>query len=358
MQNSRIHLSQKQELFMLKCGKGMTLVELLVVIAIIGILIALLLPAVQAAREAARRAQCANHLKQLGAACLNHEDSHRLLPSGGWGHAWVGDPDCGVGIRQPGGWAYNVLPYLEQQNVHQLGKGENSAGKKAATVQLVQTVIDIFYCPSRRAARLYPHDPRCDTPYNPEGRDILRVELDDLDGIAKMCYCMNGGTNRIGNTTGPTSMAEGLEQGSNKYASSKSNGVIYIRSEVTCSMITDGLSHTYLIGEKNVNPDYYTSFSKPGDSQSMFTGCDSDNARYGGMDTLSDEYAEFPLVPDATTLPNTNKDKYHYCFGGPHPDVCLFAFCDGSVHSINYSVELSLHHKFAARNDGGVITPK
>jgi len=72
---------------------GFTLVELLVVVTIIGILIALLMPAVQGARESARRAKCANNLKQLGLGCLAHHEKYGFYPSGGWGHKWVGDPD-------------------------------------------------------------------------------------------------------------------------------------------------------------------------------------------------------------------------------------------------------------------------
>ena len=91
------------------------------VIAIIGILIALLLPAVQAARESARQLTCATNLKQLSLAVINHQDTHGFYPTGGWGWDWVGDPDRGFGNqpdpKQPGGWVFSILPFIEQEDL-------------------------------------------------------------------------------------------------------------------------------------------------------------------------------------------------------------------------------------------------
>ena len=101
---------------------GFTLVELLVVITIIGILVAMLLPAVNSAREAGRNAQCKNNLKQMGKACLAHEEAQGIFPTGGWGWCWVGDPDRGYGTQQPGGWIYNILPHTEMNALHDLGR--------------------------------------------------------------------------------------------------------------------------------------------------------------------------------------------------------------------------------------------
>src|SRR5882762_2665231 len=114
-----------------KAIRAFTLVELLVVIAIIGILVALLLPAIQAAREAARRSQCTNQLRQLAIAFHNHHDTHKHLPTGGWAFTWLGYPEYGFGKNQPGGWMYNILPYMEEQNLHDIGKSATTAAARA-----------------------------------------------------------------------------------------------------------------------------------------------------------------------------------------------------------------------------------
>ena len=130
--------------------KGFTLVELLVVITIIGILIALLLPAVQAAREAARKAQCNNHLKQLALGCMSHEQANGFFPTGGWGYWWAGDPDRGFDRHQPGGWIYNILPYIDQGPLHAIGSGMAAADKRVALMTVLRTPLPTLHCPSRR----------------------------------------------------------------------------------------------------------------------------------------------------------------------------------------------------------------
>src|SRR3954462_14429918 len=118
--------------------RAFTLVELLVVIAIIGVLVALLLPAVQAAREAARRIQCTNNLKQIGLGFHNHTDINGHLPTGGWGWGWVGDADLGAGKTQTGSWPFNILPYIEQKAIYDLSGGAAGPPKPAALDRMVQ----------------------------------------------------------------------------------------------------------------------------------------------------------------------------------------------------------------------------
>ena len=138
-----------------KSIRGFTLVELLVVIAIIGILISLLLPAVQAAREAARRAQCVNNLKQLSLGCLNHESAVKTLPNGGFVVLTMGHPDAGVGFGQPGGWLFNIMPYIEESTLYKKQQGLTGVPLQTAAIAVAQTPLNTLYCPSRRPVQTY-----------------------------------------------------------------------------------------------------------------------------------------------------------------------------------------------------------
>ena len=138
-------------------GSGFTLVELLVVITIIGILMSLLLPAVQSARETARKSQCANNVKQLALGCLDLERSYSGLPNGGWCWYWGGDPDRGYGNRQPGGWIYNILPFIDQRPLHDFGAGQPVTQKAASLGVVGQTPLSVLLCPTRRPVMVFPN---------------------------------------------------------------------------------------------------------------------------------------------------------------------------------------------------------
>jgi prepilin-type N-terminal cleavage/methylation domain-containing protein len=178
----------------MKKPRGLTIIELLTSIAIIGVLVALLLPAVQSSREAARRATCQNNIRQITLGLLEHESAKKYLPSGGWGFNWIGDPDRGTGYAQPGGWFYNILPYIERPDLAQIGSGleagrpTNSSPKCTAMGQLMISPVSIYYCPSRRVARAYA---RSDGAYNCTSTRVS----------ARIDYAGNGGDNNIIDST-------------------------------------------------------------------------------------------------------------------------------------------------------------
>ncbi|MBN2295308.1 MAG: DUF1559 domain-containing protein [Pirellulales bacterium] len=321
--------------------RGFTLVELLVVIAIIGILIALLLPAVQAAREAARRMQCSNNLKQMGLAALGHESAYGFFPSGGWAPIWVGDPDRGVGKSQPGGWIFSVLPYMEQNELHQLGAGATSdADREVANAKRVTTPVVAFCCPSRRPVRIAPSS--CVT-YAYFCRSVTGGKA------AHTCYAANMGeadsTVFIPSSYWPGSYAQGDDPNFNWYPTTNVSGVCFQRSEVTVAMISDGTSNTYFAGEKNINPDHYTDGKDGGDDWSMYSGQQDDIVRLvaklnGGVATY------YPPLRDTAGL------GYTEGFGGPHSGGLNMAFCDGSVHTINFEIDPEIHRCLGSRQDG------
>ncbi|NLF08277.1 MAG: DUF1559 domain-containing protein [Pirellulaceae bacterium] len=317
-----------------------TLVELLVVITIIGILIALLLPAVQAAREAARQLQCTNNLKQIGLAMLNHEEAHGYLPPGGWGCYWVGDADRGFDAKkQTGGWLYAILPYLEQQALFDLPADGNpdtiTATQKAGGGILSKQPLTMMNCPSRRPATEYPYP--LDSKWWPKNADHTNT-------IARGDYAANSGDLYIFPTNGPTTLEMGDNPNYwNNYPSLHlSRGVNHLHSAIKLNQITDGVSNTFLVGEKYMDPDHYFDGTFRGDNSTMYQGCDIDTCRW----TLP-EYG--PPLQDQPGISN------EYIFGSPHAGGCGFTFCDGSVHLISFTIDVEVYRCLGNRKDGMVI---
>jgi prepilin-type N-terminal cleavage/methylation domain-containing protein/prepilin-type processing-associated H-X9-DG protein len=322
-----------------------TLVELLVVIAIIGILIALLLPAVQAAREAARRLQCSNHLKQIALGSLAHESAYGFLPTGGWGPTWVGDPDHAAGKRQPGGWIYCLLPFIEQEPLYMLGAGAGTDNGKraAANSQRIATPVVTFDCPTRRPTAAYPGGywgpPNYCSGPNP--------------GQAKTCYAMNvGDTNKtVIWMSWPTTFDQGDDSSFSWSSTSDITGICFQRSEVTMACIRDGASNTYLAGEKYINPDYYLDGGDPGDDWSMYTGQQDDIVRSVGWPDKSYSSGYYPFPPKQDTPGVTDNNV----FGSAHAGGLNMAFCDGSVHTISYTIDSEIHRRLGNRADGQTV---
>ena len=316
-------------------SRGFTLVELLVVIATIGVLVALLLPAVQAAREAARRIQCANHLKQLSLAMHEHHDAFNRFPSGGWGWNLVGDPDRGTGLKQPGSWCYSILPYMEQQALYDIGKGLADTPKAAASPKRLSMPVPGFYCPSRRDAKAYPcanPDPNNSDPSPTGGR---------TDYAANACY-----TGYPFGLSGPNSVAAGDTMTANNTwpnlpASHGVNGISFLRSEISLAQVRDGSSNTLMLGEKYLRPEVYETGTDYADNETMYSGFNNDNHR-------SSE-TQFP--PQQDTLGYSVYDL----FGSAHSGIYQAAFCDGSVHGIQYDIDLETHRRLGNRKDGQVV---
>jgi prepilin-type N-terminal cleavage/methylation domain-containing protein len=286
--------------------RGFTLIELLVVIAIIGVLVALLLPAVQKVREAANRASCANNLKQIGLAIHNFHDSYNFIPP-----ARVADPYAS--------WAVIILPYLEQDALYR--QWDTSKTYYDQTDLARTTVVKGYFCPSRRSPMVSSTD-------RLSGADPLRV------GACGDYACCAG--DNAPDARWNTDAANGAMINGNLL-----NGRT-ITSPTRFASITDGLSNTFLVGEKQVPTGRFG------------MGNVNDGSVYNGDNFGAQARAAGPTMPLARIL----TENLSSSFGSAHPSLVQFVMGDGRVIAVPPSISTTTLSRLAARADGQVIPPE
>jgi prepilin-type N-terminal cleavage/methylation domain-containing protein len=310
---------------------GFTLVELLVVIAIIGVLVALLLPAVQAAREAARRSQCANNMRQIILAMHHYEGSFGTIPSGFISTVtgpWPGGGNDPVPETGPG-WSMFalVLPFLEQGNLHQQIRFDLPITDPLNQVPR-STVVKTYRCPS-------------DTWTTPVTLWPTSLNVTDL-AAASYVGCLGGGN--PADHPAYTAMYEQLPF----------NGMFHRNLAVRLADITDGTSNTIGLGER----------------ASMFSPNGWAGVVPGGQTVFSPRIAQQRgQTVGQTARPAITIATVHVRSGGPnaptgspggfwspHSGGCYFVLMDGSTRSIATTVDLRVFRALAARNDGTPIS--
>lgn len=280
-------------------NRGFTLIELLVVIAIIAILIALLLPAVQQAREAARRSQCKNNLKQMGLAIHNYHDTFRILPPGFNVDLVVANTATGNGGL---GWSGSILPGIDQANLYDT-IDFNADWGTGANEDACATYLSVYRCPSDTTVSHRNHD--------------------GIDNRVPTSYlaCFSG--------TG-TSDSES--------AVTDANGGFFLNSSIRLRDITDGTSNTIAVGECVNDFDAF--------KDHFYIGSTS----IGGWDGAPREYSEH-VASTGTPMNTTNE----VAFGSIHVGGAQFLLFDGSVRFLSENMSQVTYSNLGNRADGKVL---
>ena len=315
----RTRLPQSQGLRLaVRSRSAFTLIELMVVITIISILIALLLPAVQAARESARVVQCQNHLKQIALACHNYESVFKELP----GYAGEDFPVF-VGYRLPhrsnedlsgDSWIVQILPKMEQTPLASGLKGFASSDTITPTPEvrkIVSVPVETLNCPTRRDSRPYPLVGTYQARYGDQG--------------ARTDYAMNGGSAIQSETN-------------DLHIEVQHDGVWQMGKRTKTNRIFDGLSNTYLVGEKAMDSLRYTT----GD-------CFGDRSPIAGWnDAWQTSHSYVRYAARQPQIDRVNSCLVCHDFGSAHFAGWSVAHADGSVTMMSYYMDRELHRALAS----------
>ncbi|QDT53469.1 putative major pilin subunit [Caulifigura coniformis] len=313
----------------MKARRGFTLIELLVVIAIIAILIALLLPAVQQAREAARRTQCKNNLKQIGLSLHNYVDSHNILPPGSVvllnpagtqdnGHGWT--------------WQASILPFLDQAPLFNAIQGDDGMGNEKGdqntgkTLVLKQTTMSVFWCPSQPDVRNGSQKNGYQT-CNYNGSMGIRIGNGNDD-----CYNGTSLTTPAHNRTDPWGCMNG-------------SGVFHVSSAVRFADVKDGMSNTVFVAEV---PD------SGGDAMGGFgAGCDRRVVFSNGADSNPPtEMTEHMIAAEGNDPINGGAEE---ATGSWHTGGAHFVFGDGAVRFMSENMDMKTYQGTMTRAGGETL---
>lgn len=310
---------------MLKRQRGFTLVELLVVIAIIGILIALLLPAVQAAREAARRINCTNNLKQIGIALHVFHDSNRRFPAGWTGYDAAGDHE--VNSPTGWGWASSILAYMENAAFSEDILFEEQAIGTGLNTIAIGTALPGFRCLSDKGQPTSTIGSMTFGTSNYVGVFGCRDEAISVPAVERR------------------TLLEMLQAPSQPQV--KGNGTFYHNSRMSIRDIRDGTSNTFIVGERATNlvQKYY----------SIWVG----NVSIATAN-ISDPYGAARIVGMAISAPNPEVDNtnnyFRQEFSSPHTGIAQFLVGDGSVRGVNNEIDIDLYKGLCSANLGEQVS--
>jgi hypothetical protein len=392
----------------------------LIAISLVTAMTAILLPAIQSARESARMTGCRSNIAQLSKGMIEHETFHGYFPSGGWSPAWLGVAERSGDASQPGGWAFGVLPYIDEIGVRNSVADVPTAGMNAAYEKLVTTPLSTFVCPSRRGSRSLPLS---STSFQGGAVTLARATRSDFamnggsggspalgfEGLCprlsayasavtvaakgagkskKVTIChappgnptkgntlsiavsgLNGHMNHSGDVLGdcdscakpvdailssPKSLSEG-DAWRKMSLDAKLTGIPDMgipdviqdgmagrMSRLQPASVYDGLSNTYLIGEKYVAADAYRAGNDQGDTAPMMAGYSSNTSRWG-------------VVPPARDTKGVSNPR---AFGSGHQGGWNVAYADGMVRTVSFDIDPTLHAQLSSRNDGKGMPPK